>query len=144
MIGIYLSPSGDHSAQIKAMRHITETWADRIRVRFLQRGEVWAALQTTIAKHIEYPLQALTLSPKECKHILAPVIKVRIPKAGIPASIPMALRHAPVGDFRFGIVDPYISQGCSWIHSIVDHILQFPNHMSQSILGGKFPKKNAF
>ena len=72
MLGIYLSPSGNHEAQIKAIRKITETWADRIQVGFLQRGEVWAALQTTIAKCIEYLLQALTLTPKECKHILAP------------------------------------------------------------------------
>ena len=67
-------------------------------------------------------MQALTLTPKECKHILAPVVKVGLPKAGIPASIPMSLRHEPVGDFGFGIIDLYISKGCAWIQSIVDHI----------------------
>ena len=45
-----------------------------------------------------------------------------LPKAGIPASIPLSLQHAPVRDFDFGIVDPYISQSCLWVQSIVDNI----------------------
>lgn len=87
-------------------------------------------MNTTIAKHIEYPLQALTLSQKdaltlsqkECKYILAPDTKVGLRKAGIPTSTPTIMRHAPVGDFGFGILDPYTLQCCSWIQSIVDHI----------------------
>ena len=104
------------------MRQITETWADRIQVGYLQRGEVWTALKLTIAKCVDYPLQALTLYPAECKYIHAPVIKYRLPKAGIPSSVHTSLRHALVEDFGFGILDPYTSQCCSWVQSIVNHI----------------------
>ena len=104
------------------MRQITDTWADRIRVGYLRGGEVWTDLNTTIAKRIEYPLQALTLSQKECRYILAPVTKVGLPKVGIPTSTPTAMRHAPVEDFGFGILDPYTLQCCSWVQLIVNYI----------------------
>ena len=122
MLGIYISPSGNQSKQVEAMRQITDTWADRFQFGYLRRGEVCTALKTTIAERIEYPLQALALSPKECRYILAPVTKVGLPKAGIPTSIPTTMRHAPVEDFSFGILGPYTLQCCSWIQSIVDHI----------------------
>ena len=67
LLGIYISPSSNQSKQVEAMHQITDTWADRICVGYLRRGEVWTALKTTIAKCIEYPLQALTLSLKECR-----------------------------------------------------------------------------
>ena len=50
MLGIHLLPSGDKTKQIRAMRDITQMWAERIRVGYLKCGEVWTALQTTISK----------------------------------------------------------------------------------------------
>ena len=50
MLEIYISPSGDQSKQVEAMCQITDTWADRICVRYLHRGKVWTVLNTTIAK----------------------------------------------------------------------------------------------
>ena len=48
MLGIHLSPSGNQTQQIQVMKDITQTWADKIWVGYLQRGEVWVVLQTTI------------------------------------------------------------------------------------------------
>ena len=99
LLGIYLSSSGNQGQQVQAMQDITERWADQIRVGYLRRGEVWAALQTTIVQRIDYPLPALTLSPQECNYIMAPVTRVGLPKAGIPSSVPKVLCHAPISDW---------------------------------------------
>ena len=38
MLGIYISPSRNNSKQVEAMPRITDTWVDRIRVGYFQRG----------------------------------------------------------------------------------------------------------
>ena len=87
MLDVHLTPTGDHSAQIAKMRVIAELWAARIQVGHLKGGEVWAALKTTISKKLEYALPALHLTPQECTFILTLIVKIGLPKAGVPVSI---------------------------------------------------------
>ena len=127
MLGVHLAPLGTTVPQVQVLQKASKTWAERIRVGYLKRGEVWKALQTTITKKMAYLLLAIPLSRANCKYIMAPIINYRLPRAGIPSNIPLQLCHSPMATMGFAIFDPYLEQHCQWVQTLVNHLWQdFP------------------
>ena len=55
---------------------------------------------------------------------MAPITKLSLPRAGIPAHIPIALKYAPSATMGFSIYDPYLDQRCLWIKTLVNQLWQ--------------------
>jgi hypothetical protein len=101
------------------MRKLTEEWADQLQTGKLKRYEAWLALTTTIWKTLEYPLNALTVSKKECKYIMAPAIKLGLNGAAICKNLPKALCHGPISHQRLGLPHVYTLQGIARLTNLV-------------------------
>ena len=54
----------------------------------MDRQEAWLALETTIMKTIQYAIQALILTEKECKYVMAPIWEISLPKSAIFMNFP--------------------------------------------------------
>jgi hypothetical protein len=75
-LGVRLAPDGNNEDKVKHLRGVAEKWKDHIRTGHLQCHEAWYALLTATVtmKTIEYPLLALTLTERQCTHIMAPIL----------------------------------------------------------------------
>ena len=72
---------------------------------------------------LKYPLLALTLNEKECKKIVAPVLKVGLPMSEVNRHFPHALVYAPTNKQGLGLTNLYDFQGASHVECIQNHSL---------------------
>jgi hypothetical protein len=82
-LGVDIALDGNWSQQIKKMRAQSELWADQIRTGKLRRDEAWTALNSTLWKTLQYPLEATALTETECETIMCPAINQILPAMGI-------------------------------------------------------------
>ena len=73
-------------------------------------------------KTLRYPLPALRLSQKECKHILDPVLKACLPKSAIARNYPHKVLFGSKQEGGLQKEDLYLTQGLSKIALLVEHI----------------------
>jgi hypothetical protein len=96
MLGVYLAPNGNTAQHTQYLRNKAQHWADSIISSHANKEEVWTALHRTIPFAMAYSLPATTITEEECKFIMAPIHKVGLPRAGITATIPAAVRSGPI------------------------------------------------
>jgi hypothetical protein len=113
MLGVYLAPDGNNKQQVQYLRDKAQHWADSITSHYTNREEVWTALHRTIPFAMSYSLPASTLSEEECKFIMAPIHKIGLPKTGITATIPAAIRSGPIRRGGLGLLNAYNHMGAS-------------------------------
>ena len=49
-------------------------FGDRVRVGFICGHDIFYAINTTIMRLLSYPLPAITITEKECTHIMTPIL----------------------------------------------------------------------
>ena len=128
-LGVFLAPDGNSSKQREQMRNVSVTFRDNIRSGFLNKTDAWHAMNTTVLKTLQYPLPALTLSEKECNHIMAPVLEAALSAAGYNNSFPRAVVYGPVSGQGLGVKNLYTTQCASHVALIIQHF------HSQSVTG---------
>ena len=52
MFGVWLSPDGNNTKQVKEMRATTVEWGEKVRIGAVDRKDVWQALTLTIMKSL--------------------------------------------------------------------------------------------
>ena len=129
-LGVILAPDGNNSDAVTALKNKAVEWKELIRTGHLKRKTAWQAVETTILKTIEYPLPALTLTPKECQKIMQPILSVSFPKTSISKSFPGKVLHGPIFEGGLGIDSLYFTQG-------VMHIEKFQTHFGTLSITGK-------
>jgi hypothetical protein len=122
MLGVYLSPDGNTKQHVRYLREKAQRWAMDISSSSANREEVWTVLHRTIPFAMAYSLSATTLTKEDCKYIMAPIHKVGLPKAGITATIPAAIRAGPFNRGGLGILDAYTHMGASKVDTLVSNI----------------------
>jgi Reverse transcriptase (RNA-dependent DNA polymerase). len=122
MLGVVMSPDGNNSDHILALRSKSQQWASHIRNMGSNVNEIWTALHRTIPFRLCYSLQAVSLGEKDCRYIMAPIHKEGLPRAGIPSTIPIEIRHGPIDKGGLGILDLYLYQGTSQIANLVSSV----------------------
>ena len=133
MLGVFLSPDGNNAKQVQILREKAQNLARQIRKIFLSHDETLTALNAVAMKSIEYPLPATTFSNKDCKSIMAPLLEVYLPKAGINRLLPRKILYGPKSHQGLGIKNIYISQN-------VAHIADYIEHQWKNSITGKFFK----
>ena len=122
-LGVYLAPDGNNDEAVKRLREKAKAWSNLVTTGHLTAQDVRRAMDTTVIKSLEYPLPALTLSEKECKRIMAPVLEVALPKSNICRTYPRAVVYGPKGTLGLGLNNLYIVQGAKQIallHQFLD------------------------
>jgi hypothetical protein len=114
-LGVILAPDGNNKQAVEALRKSAEEWSALVKTGHLQAKDVWLALNTTIMKSIEYPLMALTLTEKQCKMIMSPILNVALPAAQVCRNYPRDVAYGPKELIGLGVNNIYLTQGTQQI-----------------------------
>ena len=120
MVGVFLSPDGKQTEQVKQLKLKGQKWASYIKCGRLDHVSTWIALKSTIVKSIEYPLAATSLSNQECTSVMDQILKAALPRANIVHNFARAVLYGPTQYQGLGLHDPFISQGIRHIKDIVE------------------------
>ena len=85
-------------------------FAKHICMGFLTCDEAWHALNSTIIKTLEYPMEAISLSKAQCDYIMTPILKSVLPCSGIVQNFPRKILYAPNSLSGLGLMHPYYHQ----------------------------------
>ena len=61
----------------------------------------------------------MTLNEKECKHIMRPILKFGLTKAGISSTLHIEFIHGPLSLEVIGLFDPFTTQGAFQIAFLI-------------------------
>ena len=129
ILGVWIAPDGNNNTQVKELRKITESWADRVRSGYIKKEDAWYYFQTTVKKSLEFPLVATTLTKEECRKIESPALKVALQCSGMPSNFPRDILNGPEEYLGLQANRIYITQGLKHIRALMDH------GMEESITG---------
>jgi hypothetical protein len=121
-LGVHLAPDGNNVSAIHHLRRKAEEWRDHIKTGHLNKRDAWLATETTIMRSLLYPLPALTLTEKECNHIMAPVLEAGLQSSAICKNYPRAATYGPKDESGLNLPSLYTQQGLQQIAMIVDHL----------------------
>ena len=80
----------------KKLQQTSDTWYNNIKARRFPKHDAWLLVHTTIVKSLQLPLHAMTLTKRECQHIMAPVCSAGLPAQGVNRKLPDAVLFGPV------------------------------------------------
>ena len=130
-LGVILAPDGSNTAAIEHLLNKTKEWKALIKAGHLKKDLAWQAAGTTIMKTIQYPLPALTLSPKDCTKITQPIKQVALPKTSISKNYPLDVLFGPTEEGGLGMEHLYTLQGAM-------HIEKFQCYLGTDSITGIF------
>ena len=126
-LGVILAPDGNNEDAIQDLRLKSEAWRDHIRSGHLSSSEARLATQSTIMKSLEYPLLALTITDKECKRIMTPVLEASLTKSHVNRNFPRSVVYGPTNEKGLGMKNLYTTKGLTQISAIVQYITDNDN-----------------
>ena len=109
-LGIYIAMDGNPKAEVKKLREKADAFAEHVRTGFVTRDEAWHALNTTIMKTLEYPMEAISLNRKHWDYIMAPILRAVLPRSGIVRSFPRDVLYGPDSCSGLRVFHPYFKQ----------------------------------
>jgi hypothetical protein len=85
----------------------------------ITKNDAWYALNTTVMKYVEYPMAAFCLSKQEWDYVMAPVPEAGLNAMQLSRKFPRAIVYGLKQVQGLGVKDPYISQGPTWIQTLM-------------------------
>ena len=116
-----LAMDGNNVEECQHLRKKTMEFADNMRTGFLSKNDAWYALNSTIMKMLEYPMEATTITEEEWNKIMAPILLSGLPRSGIDRKFPRAVLYGPRNLQGFGILHP-------WFHQEIKHLITCVQH----------------
>ncbi|KAI2501852.1 hypothetical protein MHU86_12617 [Fragilaria crotonensis] len=96
LLGVYLSPSGDFSEQLKVMKTKADNYATRLRSPRLTAQDIRVFHKTTYTPAMRYSLAALAVDEEELGSVQSKVLAAMLQGMGVSSKLPTAIRHAPL------------------------------------------------
>ena len=121
-LGVPQVPDGNYVDAVAYLRNKSDEWADKVRIGHLLKKEAWLCMNITIIRSLVWPLPALCISEKDCKHILTPVLLSGLPASGICCTIHRNIVHGPTNEHGLDISNLHVYQGSQHIQYYVNHI----------------------
>jgi hypothetical protein len=129
-LGVWQAMDGNNKEQIAQLHKKMSEFAECIRTGFLSKNDAWHSIQTTIMKTLEYSMIATTIQEKEWEYIMAPMLKVGLPRAGFARTFPRAVLYGPSLVQGLEVFHP-------WYHQEILHLLTILNHTEQKTITGQ-------
>jgi hypothetical protein len=101
---------GHNAAEILHLGNKAAAFAEFMRTGFLSKTYAWFALTATILKTMQYPMATTTMKESELNQIMAPILRARLPQAGIEDNFPWDILYSPACLQGFGILHPWYNQ----------------------------------
>ncbi len=70
---------GNNWAEVQHLHGKAEAFSDSMPTGFLSKNDAWYALTATIMKTVEYPMATTTMTEKDWKYIMAPILLASLP-----------------------------------------------------------------
>ena len=132
-LGVLLAPDGNNTHAIEALTNKSEQWSEYVSTGHLTASEARLALDSTIMQTLAYPLQALTLSEKECNKIMKPILDAGLTKTHVCRNFPHSVVYGPKQEKGLGFMNLYIQQGLSHVN-IIQHYLADTDNITGSFI----------
>ena len=65
-LGVFIAPDGSSTIQFNILLSKAQKWARALRIHSLPKEELFASINSSITKLLEYPLVVTTFSEQEC------------------------------------------------------------------------------
>ena len=72
-------------------------------------------------KTLEYPMTATTINETDWEHIMVPLLKVGLPRAGMSQKFPHDILFGPTTVQGFGVFHPWYHQQLMHLSTILEH-----------------------
>jgi hypothetical protein len=95
ILGVYLSPTGDFSQQIRVLREKSGKMATLLKSPKLTSTDVRIFHQAMYTPAMKYPLAAMAVDEEELNSIQTPILPIILQKLGVNRNLPTAIRHGP-------------------------------------------------
>jgi hypothetical protein len=122
MIGVKMTPTGDHTEQIKSMQAKALEEARFLRLGSISETDTRHALITSIYPCLAWPLLCMSLSHTESKLLLRPLLKAALPKMGIVSTLGYDYIHGSADFQGLGIPELFHNTYAIQLETIVDHL----------------------
>jgi hypothetical protein len=132
-LGVYLTPSGNYSRQVKVRHTYGETFRDQITSSSLTSNEAYCCYMLYIRPKITYPFPCVSLTKTHCHHIQAPILEALLPKMHLNRHTPRAVLFAGPRYGGFQLAEYYTDFGYGHLHYLVGH-LKLGDEVGQMLL----------
>ena len=120
-LGLWIAPDGNQAKQVAALKAKINRWCDKLRSGQLPVSLAWLSLTSGLAKSLEYPLAATTLTRHQCRDITKGLLDVALPALGLPRRLPRAILFSSKEFMGFGFPDLWFLQAYHHISTCLDH-----------------------
>ena len=120
-LGLWIAPDGNQHRQISALQTKIKRWCDKVRCGQLPISLAWLSLTSGLAKSLEYPLAATTLTLKQCHEIEKGLLDTALHALGLPRRLPRAILFAPKQFMGFGFPDIWFLQAYHHIAACLEY-----------------------
>ena len=120
-LGAMTRPNGNQSNQFQFLLSKAKKWADAIRTKHISKHDGWYCLNNTILKILEYPLMATTLSRKQCKDLMKPILKAGLQKSQVQCNMPRAIVHGSLAVQGFDLHHLHSTQTIQHLQALMRH-----------------------
>jgi len=121
ILGVFLAPKSSGETQTKVLRDKVAAWVAKIRQSKMSPGTAWAAMATRIVKSIEWPLVACTLSEKQLRYVISPLIRWGLRSIGVNARLNRDILFGSNKLLGLGFRCPFTSMGIARLQHLVSH-----------------------
>ena len=121
-LGVMMAPDiSDDSAQYAKLAKATSDWSGNVAKGFTLQRDILPMVSTTILKTLQYPMALTTFTVDRWTKLMAPVLRVCLPRAGVCRSFPRVAVYAPLKFQGLGIPHPFGLQVTSHLETLMRH-----------------------
>jgi hypothetical protein len=121
-LGMYLSPSGSQTKQLKILRAHSDNYHSKLSTSIVSPDEAFWSYTSYLRLKLSYPLACSSLTDTQCRFIQAPALVALLPKLHLNHHTP----HAVIfGDYKYGgpaLPDLYTDQGYQQLRFLIGHL----------------------
>jgi hypothetical protein len=118
-LGVFLAMDGNNRQQIIKMQKKAMEFAEQVRIGRVTREEAWYAVNSTIMKTLEYPMEAINLTKKDWEEIMLPIWKYSLSKSGINEKFPRDFVYMSSSHLGLGVPHPWYTQNILQLHTLI-------------------------
>jgi hypothetical protein len=109
-LGVFIAMDGNWRAEIVALLEKTSTFADQLRVCFIQPNDAWHAFITTIMKSLEYPMEATCIDEKGWDTIMKPILGIVLQRSKFAKNFPRDVFYSTSKYQGLSVMHPWYRQ----------------------------------
>jgi hypothetical protein len=123
LLGVYISPNGDFTHQLREMKKKADGMARSLRSPRLTRNDILTFHRTMYVPAIKYSLPALAVDEEELDSVQSAIMATFLQRLGFSSKLPKSIRHGPSELGGLGLFDLRTEMGIAQIKFLRDAIL---------------------